>query len=222
MRKILLLLFLFCVFPIKSYAVHEVIDSRCTTELKTKLREEAKDFTYMLSRVDENGNSTYTMHFYAISENLNIVGEKGIIYTNNKIDGLKPGSSFTLNFYANNKNYCESYKAYSRIIKVPYYNKYYNSELCDGYEDFSLCKKDININLSKEEFQKRLNEYKESIKEKPKDEEVIVEPIVQDVGFNLYDFVMNNIYYVLYGIIFFGTAGIIIILIKEKERRGIL
>ena len=52
--------------PIRTKAIHEVIDSRCTDELKISLREEASLLTYRLSKVEKNGNVTYTLYFYLI------------------------------------------------------------------------------------------------------------------------------------------------------------
>ena len=52
--------------PIRTKAIHEVIDSRCTDELKISLREEASLLTYRLSKVEKNGNVTYTLYFYNI------------------------------------------------------------------------------------------------------------------------------------------------------------
>ena len=56
--------------PIRTKAIHEVIDSRCTDELKISLREEASLLTYRLSKVEKKGNVTYTLYFYNISDNL--------------------------------------------------------------------------------------------------------------------------------------------------------
>lgn len=39
--------------PIRTKAIHEVIDSRCTDELKISLREEASLLTYRLSKVEK-------------------------------------------------------------------------------------------------------------------------------------------------------------------------
>ena len=62
--------------PIRTKAIHEVIDSRCTDELKISLREEASLLTYRLSKVEKNGNVTYTLYFYNISDNLYVLDTK--------------------------------------------------------------------------------------------------------------------------------------------------
>ena len=52
--------------PIRTKAIHEVIDSRCTDELKISLREEASLLTYRLSKVEKKGNVIYIFIIYLI------------------------------------------------------------------------------------------------------------------------------------------------------------
>ena len=68
MKKLLYLLFILMLFPVNTKAVHEVIDSRCTTTLKVSLREEGQSVTYRLSKVINDNNITYTAYFYNLTD----------------------------------------------------------------------------------------------------------------------------------------------------------
>jgi len=213
MKKKYYLLLLLILFPIKASAVYDVIDSRCTNDLKVSLREEAKEVTYRLSKTTTNNNVTYSLIFYNVSDNLYITDSSSNKY-DDKIDNLKPGTNLTINIYASNKNYCEGYKAGSRIISVPYYNKYSESELCTGYETYALCKEDANINITEEEFTTRMNEYINSLKNNNDD---IIEENIEN-NFNILDFIEE------YGIYILGLIAIIIVIVVaaiiENKRKN--
>lgn len=221
MKKIIYLLFLLMLFPIDTKAIHEVIDSRCTNSLKTSLREEAQDVVYRLSKVTDNEeNVSYTAYFYNMTDNMYIVDSNEKVYTDSKIDNLKPGTTFVINIYASNQTFCEGYKISSKIISVPHYNPYFGSELCNGYESYSLCQEDVNVNLSQEEFEKKLNTYKESLEE---DEETeVLEEIVEEEDFSLYDFIVDYKYYLIGSVVAIAILTTIVVLIDRKKRGGIL
>ena len=221
MKKLTYLLFLLLIIPIKVGAIHEVIDSRCTNSLKTMLRNEGQEVTYRFSKVKNGEDVTYTIYFYNLNENMYMTDSSDNIYTSSKIEKLTPGSSFVINMYASNKTYCEGYKIYSKTISVPYYNPYFGSDLCKGYENYSLCKENVNITVSQEEFEKKLNSYKESLRE----EVNINNEEEENNEFSLYEFIMKYKYYlisILATLVLIAVAFIIIKEVKKRKNGGIL
>lgn len=220
MRKLIYTLLLFTFIPIDVGAIHEVIDSRCTNSLKMSLREEAQEVVYRLSKTINDDDVSYTLYFYNLTENMQLIGPDEQIYYGSKVENLKPGTTFVINFYASDKTYCAGYRIASKIIKVPYYNPYFGSELCRGYENYSLCKEDANVSLTEDEFIKKLDDYKESLKEKEEDE--TNDKIVIEDSFSIYDLFMSYRSYILGILVIILIALIIIEISKHKKNGGIL
>lgn len=219
MKKLTYLLFLLLIIPIKVGAIHEVIDSRCTNSLKAMLRNEGQEVAYRFSKVKSDEDITYTIYFYNLTENMYMTDSSGNIYTSSKIEKLTPGSSFVINFYASSKTYCEGYKIYSKTISVPYYNPYFGSDLCKGYENYSLCKENINITISQEEFEKKLNSYKENFKEEVNISEE-EEKEDENIEFSLYEFIVRYKYYLISTLVTLVLVTVLFIIIKEKKRKS--
>lgn len=72
-----------------------------------------------------------------------------------------------------NSNTCND-ELKKEIIDIPkqIYNKYSNSNLCEGIEEFVLCQKDYEIEITEDEFVSRTETYKQT-KEKNKNDENI-------------------------------------------------
>ena len=66
--RLLCILILFLVVPTFVKAEHEVIDARCTLDIKMSLRENARDINYKLTRnEDKKGNVTYSITLFNIT-----------------------------------------------------------------------------------------------------------------------------------------------------------
>ena len=206
-----LLLILFLLMPVKTFAYYDVLDSRCTTRLKMSFREEADEVTYRLSKNDGD-TVTYNLLLYNLSDNLVVKDGDGNTIKGNKIEKIEPGTRLSLVFYVSNKNYCEDYKASTKIINVPYYNKFYKSDICVGNESYYLCQKNSNIKMSEEEFNKKMNEYIDSIK----NEEIESKIEIETEADKLIEF-LND--YWIYLISFLLIIFTIIILMFVKSRK---
>lgn len=209
--------------PIRTKAIHEVIDSRCTDELKISLREEASLLTYRLSKVEKNGNVTYTLYFYNISDNLYVLDTKTNkkYYKNDKIEDINPGTILNLDIYAIDSSYCKAYKPDSRSIRVPYYNKFSTSELCIGHKEYALCKEDINVTLTEEQFKESLNKYIESLEQKRTT--TTKQTTNEGNKFNIFDFIIKyNEYISAFGVLLLIIYIVVDIKITNKKRRSIL
>lgn len=218
MMSIVMFLCVMLFIPLNVNALHEVIDSRCTNTLKTSIREEANDVVYRLSKVESNNEVTYTAYFYNLTNNLDLYLNDNIVY-NDKIENLKPGSNIVVTIYSSNNNYCATYKAKTLMINVPSYNRYFGTEACSGYDDFYLCQEHAKINMTEEEFNKKLNEYRESLKSNNDDEKIDVE---EEKDNNLLSFASEYKYYFISFVGFVILFVVINLIKKNKSKRGIL
>ena len=214
-----LLLAIVLFIPINTFAIYEVIDSRCTNSLKTSLRSAANDVVYRLSKNIDNENVTYKAIFYNLTKDMYLSDNDGNKYSSNVIENLKPGSTIRIIIHASNNNYCEGYKIVTKIISIPYYNKYSKSELCNGYENYYLCKENSNVKLTEKEFEKKMNEYISSLKEKENEE---IKPLDEDTKLSIIDYILEYKYFIL-GAVFLILITIVIVVINNKKKnRGIL
>lgn len=220
MIKIICILFLLIVFPNDIKAIHEVIDARCTTMLKASLKEEAKDFNYRLAKNKDGDEVTYTSYFYGLSDNIDLTDENGNKYNRISLNNLKQGSTLTINLYASTNSYCYDYKIATRIIKIPYYNPYYGTDLCKGYENFYLCSENERVLYDETEFVKRIKEYSETHKSDDKND--IIDDDKIDNTQSIIDYILQYKYYFLGGVFLVGSVILIIIIIKKTKNRGIL
>lgn len=79
------------------------------------------------------------------------------------INGYSEITGGRYNFFVYN-NVCNEVKLGTKYYNFPIYNKRYNSEPCKGIENYYLCKKWISKYYSNEEFNKKIEEYKNSKK----------------------------------------------------------
>lgn len=203
-------------------AVHEVIDSRCTNEIKISLREEAALIVYRLSKTIKDDDAIYTIYFYNITDNMYIVDSKtnAKYYKGDIIEKVSPGEILNFGVYASDKTYCSEYKITNISISVPYYNKYSTNELCEGYENYVLCREDSNVTMTEKDFETSMKKYIESLNEE--DEEPIV-PQIEKEGFNLFDFIVNNNEIIsLSGVVMLIIYIAVDIYISSKKKGGIL
>lgn len=219
MKKIILFLLVLLLIPNKVNAVYEIIDSRCTTELKTTLRNEASDVVYRFARTEQNGNVLYNLYFYNSTNNLYIKDSNDNIYSNLKLENLKPGSKFNIYIYASNANYCSGYKVLTKLISVPYYNPYYGSELCEGISEYSLCREDVTVSLTKEDFEKKVKEYKESKNNNQDKEE---EEYIYEKNIDIIALIIEYKYYILAVLSVILIILSAIIINNKSKNKGIL
>ncbi len=214
-----LLLLIILLFPIKSLARYEIIDSRCTDSLKSSLKSDANDVTYRLSKEIKKNKVTYNAIFYNLTKDMYITDANNKKYTSNTISNLTPGSKIQVIIYASSNTYCEGYKIITKIISVPYYNKYYKNEICRGYENYYLCKENSNVNLTEEEFNKKMNEYIESLKVKETEE---VKPEEDATKFDIISFILYYKYFFIGGISLIAITILIVVINNKRKNRGIL
>ena len=137
-------------------------------------------------------------YYYTDSNN----GEM-VIYNYTESGGYK--------FYSNNTS-CYGISLGNKYYNFPEYNIYYNDPLCSDIPNYSLCQKWKHINISRDEFEEMIKEYKNVEIE---DEEITMEYQKSPVD-KMIEFYINYYYYFFGGIIVILTP---IIIIKNKKNR---
>lgn len=137
----------------------------CNNNDKVRYQEMAKNITYSYEYND--ANNTFNLIFTNISEELyleNLETEERYNYQGPelRIVNLIPGNSYKYNVSTGNVD-CLNEDLYTVYVTLPYYNSFYNNELCNGIENYKYCKKFINKSVTYEEFVKNVTDYKNSL-----------------------------------------------------------
>lgn len=219
-------------FMIYKPCAHALSDT-CTSTEKIRLRELATATKISYEYYETANNiSGGTFHGYKVS----IINFKPDFYvydteratyfstTNDSVaisDSFLGGITYKLPFYASDGTICEGYLIMTKYIKMPYYNPYWEDPLCDGHEDYILCKKFNSVAVdSKDEFDERMKAYIKSLVYKD-NQDPVETPINEKSAFEkIADFVIDHYMYFLISIIILGTAAIVFI--EVKRRRNIL
>jgi len=163
MKRIVWLIAFLLLFPTSTKAF------QCTSSTYEALQEFANNVTVSVEEEENNGNLYFSATFSGVYSKLrfevqNMVGayfggvdERLGEFT---VNGLKPGKSYVFEVYGADS--CFSYKFRTITLDLPEYNKFYNETICQNAREYALCQKWSNVNLSYDEFSKKVNEYIET------------------------------------------------------------
>lgn len=156
-------------------------------------------------------NLTEDIYFYdTITEKKYYYGDTNngeITISNYKV------SSGSYKFYSS-KNECFGVSLGTKYYNFPVYNQYYTDPLCKDIPNYSLCQKWGYVNYSRDEFEKKVLEYKNSTSiEEDKDINIEYKKTFLEKIIDMY----INYYYILLGILIFVCSAIIIINNKKNQ-----
>lgn len=209
MKKILLILLLILI-PLK-------VDALCDYQKRASEKRLAANVNFSYDYV-EGDKITFNITVSNLFEGLKLEDDKGNIYQYgyNKdnpseivLTGYQEGATITFKILSPNSD-CNSDLLYTKYVVLPSYNYYYNDPVCSGVTNFSLCQKWVKHDLTREQFIKEVNNFKNKKQEQEKPEEKIEKTILQQI----IDFLVNY-YYILLAII--GVAIIIVVIINRKR-----
>ncbi len=179
MKKIKYLILVMLVF----FTINVKAADSCDTKELNRLKELAKkiEFDYDYTVVD--GNANFSIHAINLNEELKALIIKDyyngdyrefIGNTEATLDGFTSGERIVITIKAFVPNACSGETVFTKTIKLPYYNIFYNEKDCTGFEDFKYCKPILNNNITQKEFYDSYLAYRAEILEKlnKKDEEV--------------------------------------------------
>lgn len=128
------------------------------------------------------------------------------------IYGIK-SDSITLRFYSNIAE-CRGLLLGTKYEQFPIFNKYWDDDICSDMQGIYYCSKWTTKSYTKEEIEKAIKDYKNSIKEEP------VEPtkVIYKKSFmdKLIEFYVKYYYIALLGVI--GICVTIIVINKRKNQ----
>lgn len=137
----------------------------CSSSDKINYSKLASNINYRYTYQENGDNVTFNVTFYNIPENFIIVGDNEYGYSGSELTINNLYSGMNRFNIETNLNGCGGISLYTKYVDLPYYNPYYNDPLCVGIENYQLCNKFTtkNLNISYEEFKKKVTEYKKNI-----------------------------------------------------------
>ena len=199
----------------------------CTTEIKQKLKEEARAIQ-IIPVLDDTFNP---WHIYNYSVNIINFSDKFYItdsnneryeydpdYTSSRLYGrFEPGKTIMFKIYGAPGKDC----AYEYLTTVratfEYYNDYSTYEECEGIEDYALCKRNYSGTIESDEwFYEQVANYRASLEEKPE------EPEEKNFFAKVIDFIKNNTtIIIIVGFVIVVVVITLIIVVKKKKKNKV-
>lgn len=176
----------------------------------------AQNITTSYTYTEQDGNITFQITLSNIQAGLIIKDVKNnTIYpyrgSELTIPNLQANTSYRFDIYTDDID-CDLETLYSHYVNTPAYNPYYQDEVCIGMEEYPLCQKWTQVNLTYEEFHQEV----EKAKQPSESTEVEIKPEQNIKG--IYDYILEfylNYYYIVLPI--FIVGGIIIIYRYNKK-----
>lgn len=209
LKLILMMLLIMVPYQVKAY-------NTCSTEDTVKLNKLASNVLANYSYYETNGTVKFKITINNLNSNIYIYDatKKQTYYSIGEItlDNYGPNQTVEYKVYSNIA-YCKGQYLNSVFVTLPPYNPYYKDKLCSDIEDYKLCQRWSNVNLTYEEFKKQINDYRNGNIKKDKN----VDNTYKSVYELILDFYINYYYIILPLIIVVG--GIILAVNKQKNSK---
>lgn len=163
MKKLFFLLVL-CAWPF-------MVNAECTYSEKYELNALSSYIDYAYDYNESTG--LFTINLFNIEDRLELRYENKVYEPENGeviISNIAPGTRLSIDVYSTVQNEC--YNEYLRVIyvSIPYFNRFYDSILCDGYEELDICNsRFLDYQISNQTFILLLNNYEFSLNDKELD-----------------------------------------------------
>jgi len=180
MKKIFLLSAVVLLLALLRVDVH-ALDKECTQAEQVRLRGLASATQISYEFYEDKVENTYgfKVTISGFSPDFYIYNEENgtaFRYRGNSVVtnmAFAPGKTYQLPFRASDSGICNGYLILNKSISLPFYNEYYDDQLCVGHEEYELCKKFTYLTIpSYSEFQKRVKQYINNLKEEKPGEEI--------------------------------------------------
>lgn len=141
--------------------------SICPNSELVNLKSMAQNVSISYDYVEENENTTFKVTFTNIPQNfyiMDLVNKQVYNYTGSEmtIPNLPQGKKLKYGVYIS-QSYCDNILLYTHYVTLPYYNPYYNHELCKGISDFNYCNKWINKKFDFNQFTEVVTKYRDKL-----------------------------------------------------------
>src|SRR5574344_39182 len=194
--------------------------SNCDYSEQARLKRLASNVTTSYDYIESNDSVKCSVTLTNLNSDIYILDKStGKTYYYNgsnelTIDGYNAGTKIRYIIYAVKANCVASYLS-NKYVNLPYYNKYYKDTLCLGMEQYSICSRWSNINISYSEFTSMIATYKSgnnSTNEESKNDSN------NTSSTTIFDYIFNFIIeYYVYLIIGVSIFILIIIFVRTKK-----
>lgn len=161
--------------------------------------------------------SNFDLTFTNLNDMFYIVDQDDMYYSGyyeKTINNLEPNRTYTYKIYPSSLE-CENSSIRTINVKIPSYNKYYDSDICEDVKEFKYCKKWYENDLTYEEMTKKIDEYKKSLNEDI-NEASYKRTVLDQIGeimLNIY----TNYYFIILPLIIIGSIYAIYKLDKKDS-----
>ena len=210
MKKITFIFILMLLIPITN-----VKGFYCTYTEIAQWKKIAYNVNYYYEYKENNGKVTFDITLSNLNKNIYFIdsttGKKHEFTKNEvKLTGYSSGDTIVYTFYPVNA-YCSDEPLYTIRINLPTYNQFYGDKLCLGIENYKKKKKWSSNNLTYEQFVKKIEQYKESLKEEDSNKE---KTETNNTINYIVEFLINYYYMFIIG---FTLLFIVIYFVKKKD-----
>lgn len=225
MKKKILVIVLFVLCGLFTYdnvyAAREICSTRAYSDLRTKAY--GVSFSYEL-KFNEDKTPYFELTYSGLKEGVELrVGENSYTYNENGATGKisttfqNTGATYEFSMYGEYGYACVGELLYTKKVKLPKYNRYSEYDECIEYEEFPLCNKWYDGEITNDDyFYQKLEEYKESLK--PVEEPIEEKEEEKDFFQKAIDFYVNNLIFTL-PITILIVLTIVFIIVKNKIKK---
>lgn len=226
MQKIKYILFTFLILSFGTLFV----SAECTKEELTTEKEKTNNikitYKHLGEVVKDDGSKAYNEFLVTargVEEgqyiHLSPLTNTDFITENNEIKITLTTGKWEYNIYSLK---CESVVK-TINVNLPKFNIYSLDPLCEGIdgEDFAFCSKYLNYEVSRETFERKVNEYKRNMP--ISDTQISKDELnINDIMFKVLDFISNNNLYIVGVLLIILIILLIIIINRKKKKRNVL
>jgi len=190
------------------------IKASCTTSEKARLKNLVSNVNISYDYEITKGRAIFSLRFDNVNSEIYFKDQNGNSYYGNEngeviLYNYSSGNSYTFDFYGIES--CKSENIGKLYATIPSYNQYYSLSVCSDAQEFSLCQKWVSHSLSRSEFIKRVNEYKNETNNKQDDNTI-------DKDISVIDFTISFIKnYGIYILIIISVTIIVVKYIRYKK-----
>lgn len=210
MKRVLILISLLILFPV-SVSAYECNDSE-----QVKLRKIASNVMTSYDYIENDDKVIFNVTLTNITNEIYILdtssGQKYYFNGTNEItiNGYSPNTNIKYLIYPT-KNNCTASFLTTKYVNLPYYNKYYKDELCNG-KNYSVCNKWTKVSLTYDEFVKTIDD----LNNKKNSEDITIEPTKEKESILdiISTFIFDNYLYII------GIGGSIVVILEIVRNRN--
>lgn len=190
------------------------VSAACDNSKIARLRKIAGNINLSYSYIVNNNIADFTVTVNNLFTGMYMIDSKtGLTYYGNDsgeviIPGYRFINSGKYTIYSSECNI----KLNTKYYKMPVYNIYYGDKACKGMENYYLCQRWQEVNLSHDEFLLKIDERKAYLEELEKQNQKIEENWFDKI----INFIRNYGYYIMLGIIVIGVP--ILSVVKKNDK----